>query len=275
MRCGSRRATKTRCRASWVCSRSTIGLPYFLLSTTGPLVQAWFARSFPSGTVYRLVRAVEFRVAAGADRVSLRGRAVDRRRACSRSCWSVRLRVVRRCSAQAPAFTACAPRTAAASATERTPERRRRPRRPRRATTCVWLLLVGDGLVHAARRDQSHYAERRVGAVPVDTAADRCICITFILCFEGRGWYQRTLFSRAAARDRGARMAWGLHADGGIMDVNDAVPLYSAGLFVLCMFFHGELAAMKPAPRYLTTLLSDGIAGRRAGRLVRSVSSRR
>ena len=33
---------------------STIGLPYFLLSTTGPLVQAWFARSFPSGTVYRL-----------------------------------------------------------------------------------------------------------------------------------------------------------------------------------------------------------------------------
>src|SRR4029077_12234702 len=32
----------------------TIGLPYFLLSTTGPLVQAWFARSFPSGTVYRL-----------------------------------------------------------------------------------------------------------------------------------------------------------------------------------------------------------------------------
>ncbi len=30
---------------------ATIGLPYFLLSTTGPLVQAWFARSFPSGTV--------------------------------------------------------------------------------------------------------------------------------------------------------------------------------------------------------------------------------
>src|SRR5687767_445893 len=33
---------------------ATIGLPYFLLSTTGPLVQAWFARSFPAGTVYRL-----------------------------------------------------------------------------------------------------------------------------------------------------------------------------------------------------------------------------
>jgi hypothetical protein len=33
---------------------ATIGLPYFLLATTGPLVQAWFARRFPAGTVYRL-----------------------------------------------------------------------------------------------------------------------------------------------------------------------------------------------------------------------------
>src|SRR5471032_2516379 len=32
----------------------TIGLPYFLLSTTSPLVQAWFARSFPGRSPYRL-----------------------------------------------------------------------------------------------------------------------------------------------------------------------------------------------------------------------------
>ena len=38
----------------------TIGLPYFLLSTTGPLVQAWFARSFPAGTVYRLFALSNF-----------------------------------------------------------------------------------------------------------------------------------------------------------------------------------------------------------------------
>ena len=39
---------------------ATIGLPYFLLSTTGPLVQAWFAGSFPSGTVYRLFALSNF-----------------------------------------------------------------------------------------------------------------------------------------------------------------------------------------------------------------------
>src|SRR5512133_296415 len=32
----------------------TVGLPYFLLSTTGPLVQAWSARVSPGARVYRL-----------------------------------------------------------------------------------------------------------------------------------------------------------------------------------------------------------------------------
>ena len=32
----------------------SVGLPYFVLSTTGPLVQAWFARSYPGRTPYRL-----------------------------------------------------------------------------------------------------------------------------------------------------------------------------------------------------------------------------
>ena len=32
----------------------TIGLPYLMLATTGPLVQAWFTREFSSARVYRL-----------------------------------------------------------------------------------------------------------------------------------------------------------------------------------------------------------------------------
>ena len=33
---------------------ATIGLPYFVLSTTSPLIQAWFARTFPGRSPYRL-----------------------------------------------------------------------------------------------------------------------------------------------------------------------------------------------------------------------------
>src|SRR6185295_14680114 len=31
-----------------------VGAPFFMLSTTGPLVQAWFARLFPDSSPYRL-----------------------------------------------------------------------------------------------------------------------------------------------------------------------------------------------------------------------------
>ena len=33
---------------------TTVGLPYFVLSTTGPLVQAWFTRTWPGRSPYRL-----------------------------------------------------------------------------------------------------------------------------------------------------------------------------------------------------------------------------
>ena len=39
---------------------SNVALPFMLLASTGPLVQAWFARSFPSGTVYRLFALSNF-----------------------------------------------------------------------------------------------------------------------------------------------------------------------------------------------------------------------
>ena len=46
---------------------ATIGLPYFLLSTTGPLLQAWFSRSFPDAkNVYRL-----FALSNGASLIAL------------------------------------------------------------------------------------------------------------------------------------------------------------------------------------------------------------
>ena len=33
---------------------TTVGLPYFVLSSTGPLLQAWFARTYPGRSPYRL-----------------------------------------------------------------------------------------------------------------------------------------------------------------------------------------------------------------------------
>ena len=38
----------------------SVGLPYFVLSTTGPLLQAWFAKSFPGKSPYRLYALSNF-----------------------------------------------------------------------------------------------------------------------------------------------------------------------------------------------------------------------
>jgi len=75
--------------------------------------------------------------------------------------------------------------------------------------------------------------------------------LTFILCFEGRGWYRRYIFLGPLLVIVAA-MAWALHKESGIMDIKAAIPLNLIGLFVMCMFFHGELADSKPAPRFLT-----------------------
>jgi len=39
---------------------ATVGLPYFMLSTTGPLLQAWFARVWPTRSPYRLYALSNF-----------------------------------------------------------------------------------------------------------------------------------------------------------------------------------------------------------------------
>ena len=44
---------------------ANVGVPYFLLSSTGPLVQAWFARTYLGRSPYRLYCALQRRFAPG------------------------------------------------------------------------------------------------------------------------------------------------------------------------------------------------------------------
>jgi hypothetical protein len=225
----------------------TIGLPYFLLSTTGPLVQAWFARTFPAGTVYRLFAlsnfgsllallsypfVFEFWVAA---KVQAWG-------------WSAAYAAfVALCAASAVYSAGTRPRVAAAAAAnEGTPE----GPAPAAGHYATWLLLSARGSVMLLA--VTNHITHDVASVPFLWILPLTLyLLTFILCFEGRGWYRRSIFLGPLLVIVAA-MAWALHEEGGLMDLKEAVPLNLVGLFVMCMFFHGELAATKPAPRYLT-----------------------
>jgi hypothetical protein len=131
----------------------------------------------------------------------------------------------------------------------------------------TWLTLsaLGSGLLLAV----SNHITQNIASVPFLWLLPLTLyLLTFILCFEGRGWYSRRFFLGPVAVALLA-MSWGLYADGQVLEVLVEIPLYSAGLFVCCMFLHGELARMRPAPRYLTRFyLMVSLGGALGGLLV-------
>ena len=154
---------------------ATIGLPYFLLSTTSPLVQAWFARARPGAQPLSAVRAVEPRVDAGARRLSVPARAVGRRRARRRSAGPPATRCSSLlCAAALDSLQRCAAARAGGTPASRAGERRHRrtaSRRRRQRARLLWCALAATGSLLLLAVIESHHAEHRVGAAAVDRAA--------------------------------------------------------------------------------------------------------
>jgi len=243
---------------------ATIGMPYFLLSTTGPLVQAWFARAFPAGTVYRLFALSNLAslLALLSYPFAVEPWITTRQQSYSWTAGYVLFVVL--CMASAAYSLRAQNRFASAKASV---DAVNTGPAPRFRDYAFWLLLsaMGSFMLLAVTNHITH----DIASVPFLWILPLTLyLVTFILCFEGRGWYQRRYFLGPLLVIVGA-MAWGLHAEGGVMDIKEAVPLYLAGLFVCCMFFHGELANIKPAPRYLTTFyLMVSLGGALGGVLV-------
>jgi hypothetical protein len=231
---------------------ATIGLPYFLLSTTGPLLQAWFARRYPGATVYRLFALSNLAslVALVAyppliePNVTLKGQAFGWSAfymlfvvLCAVSAWlAARAPVVPVATAQTVADAAAAP--------------------PRLRDYALWLALAALGSLMLLA--VTNHVTQNVASVPFLWIVPLVLYLaSFILVFDvgaGRGasgWYSRKAFLWPLLVSVVA-MAWGLAANNGVLHVYRALPLYCIGLFVACMFCHGELAAMRPAPKYLT-----------------------
>lgn len=226
---------------------ATIGLPYFLLSTTGPLLQAWFARSYPATrNVYRL-----FALSNGASLVALIAYPFvvepyisTREQSIS---WSVAYAVFAALCMISALFSL---RPAAGPAVMPAGTAVASGPAPRPVEYMLWLTLaaLGSFMLIAVTNHITH----DIASVPFLWILPLSLyLLSFVLCFEGRNWYQRKIFFVPLLAIVAA-MAWALHADSGIMDIKAAVPLFAVGLLVMCMFYHGELAALKPAPRYLT-----------------------
>ena len=248
---------------------ATIGLPYFLLATTGPLVQAWFARAYPLGTVYRL-----FALSNLASMLALISYpfAIEPwiTTAVQAGTWSIGYAVFALLCAATALYSlrkSAAPATAvAAAAPDDGPA-------PSRFDLILWLSLsaMGSWMLLAI----TNHVTQNIASIPFLWLVPLALyLLTFILCFESDGWYQRSYLLGPCAVLLGF-CAWGLQSSDVTLDIKTAVPLYLTGLFVFCMFFHGELAKMRPAPRYLTLFyLMISLGGALGGMFVGLIAPR-
>ena len=255
----------------------TIGLPYFLLSTTGPLVQAWFARSYPSATVYRL-----FALSNLASLVALVAYPPLIEPATSLQAqsyaWSAVYVIFAALCGVSAWMAAKHPAAVKIFESNKNSEEKEAPA-PRAAEYLLWLVLsaLGSLMLLAVT---SHITQN-VASVPFIWIVPLVLyLLSFILVFDvggGRarsGWYARIwglplLFVLLAA------MSYALYENLGVMKIRYTIALYCAGLFAACMFCHGELAAMRPAPRYLTRFyLMVSIGGAAGGLFVGLVAPR-
>ncbi|MDO8413775.1 MAG: fused MFS/spermidine synthase [Gallionellaceae bacterium] len=225
----------------------TIGLPYFLLSTTSPLIQAWFAQAYPDKSPYRLFALSNF-----ASMLALLGYPLLIEPWLSTTTqaqtWSVIYIVfVALCGATAWHSWRSAHATVPA-AQPATDENWEPP--PTVSRQFLWMLLAAMGslLLLAV----TNHLSQDVAAIPLLWVLPLSIyLLTFILCFDGRGWYKRNLFLGLLAVVLCA-MAWALIYPPLLTKLMVQIGLFLTGLFIACMFCHGELNRLRPAPRYLT-----------------------
>ena len=249
----------------------TIGLPYFLLATTGPLVQAWFARAFPQGTVYRL-----FALSNLASMLALIAYPFAFEpwitTALQAKTWSVAYALFALLCAASALYSLrhAHPQTAAQDPAAQAPAD---APAPSRFDLVLWLALsaMGSWMLLAI----TNHITQNIASIPFLWLVPLALyLLTFILCFESDGWYQRSWLLGPTAVILGF-CAWGLQTSDVTLDIKIAVPLYLTGLFMLCMFFHGELAKMRPAPRYLTRFyLMVSLGGAVGGMFVGLVAPR-
>ncbi len=98
----------------------------------------------------------------------------------------------------------------------------------------------------------SNHITQNVASVPLLWIVPLSLyLLTFILCFDSTGWYKRDVLLAMLAATLGV-MGW-TYADPNMThELAIQVGVFCIGLFIACMFCHGELVRLKPAPAYLT-----------------------
>ena len=281
----------------------TIGLPYVLLSTTSPLIQSYFARLHPGSDPYRL-----FALSNAASLIALVAYPLviepfvgTRMQAIGWSLLFAAVVVLLVSLAWRVSRVVALPVLPSWQPAEQSrvvdgsgvgvdtpattplpnplPQGEREPDGDYAAvhlgldarTQLRWIALsaAGSMLLLAV----SNHITQNVASVPLLWILPLTLyLLTFILTFDGTGWYKRHIFA-GPFFVMVIGMCFLLVDKDFQFDLVIQTSVFCVGLFVVCMVCHGELVLSKPAPQKLTRFYLLVSIGGALGALVVSVGA--
>lgn len=220
----------------------TVGLPYLLLSTTSPLVQAWYAAARPGGMPYRLYALSNFgsMLALISYPVAVEPFLATRVQAWG---WSAGY-VAFAAACVALAWKRAAHRAEVPAAPGETVER------PGVAIRLLWMALAACPSILLLAI--TSFLTQDVAAIPFLWILPLIVyLLSFILCFEAPRFYVRLPYLAALPAALGV-MTYLLRTRRGFT-MEWIIAATVTALFLFCMVCHGELVRVRPHPRYLTS----------------------
>jgi hypothetical protein len=227
---------------------ATVGLPYLMLSTTGPLLQAWYARAERGAMPYRLFALSNL----GSMLALLSYPPLVEPYLPGRTqawIWSGGFALF----ALLCAFTALRSGRypsleEQATADESNAEGGEAPGFFRKL---LWVALAA--CPSALMLAVTNHLTQDVASIPFLWILPLTLyLLSFILTFDARGWYRRNLFLVLLAPALGG-MSYLQWSEAKTIDFRWTIAAFAGAMFVACMVCHGELAARKPSPRHLTS----------------------
>jgi len=222
---------------------ATVGLPYFLLASTSPLLQSWYSRSKGGAMPYRFFALSNAGSMLGLLTYPI---LIEPYLTSGQQAWMWSISYVAfvlvcgvvawrsRDSQGAYGKTASPPAPA-----------------PLWSERLLWMGLAA--CASALLLAVTNHLTQNIAAIPFLWVLPLSLyLLSFILCFDSDRWYNRWLFTRLGAVAL-AGIAYAISSESDIGNIKVALAFFCAAIFILFMVCHGELARRRPAPRYLTS----------------------